>query len=172
MWFAFEFLSYYCTLILRCILGLLCNEPQDCMPEFARLLVLYHAWYLFLWVVADVPLDFSNRFHGKYHYDSTYILWKVVRASKLCCSLVWETFRYRFFALSVEFGTKAVPCYVKGYHHHRLQQSVWSNKISPLSGCLHCSGLILFGGCWTSSIASVYQTMKPCIGQYYPPKAS
>ena len=26
----------------------------------------------------------------------------------------------RFFALSVEFGTKAVACCVKGYHHHRL----------------------------------------------------
>ena len=50
---------------------------------------------------------FSCCFRVKYHYDSTYIfdiLMKVVRAFKLCCSLVWETFRFRFFALSVVFG--------------------------------------------------------------------
>ena len=71
------------------------------------------------------------------------ILLKVARYFKLCCSLVWETFRFRFSALSVEFGTKAVAYYVNGYHHHRVLQSVWSYKISPLWCCLHWSGLIL-----------------------------
>ena len=61
----------------------------------------------------------------------------------MCCSRVWETFRFRFFALAVEFGTKAVACYVKGYHHPRLLQGAWSYKISPLWGCPHWSGLLL-----------------------------
>jgi len=41
----------------------------------------------------------------------------------------------------------------QGYHHHRLLRSIWSYKISPLWGCLHWSGLLLFGGSWTSSVA-------------------
>ena len=53
-----------------------------------------------------------------------------------------------------------------------LLQSVWSYKISPLWGCLHWSGVLLFGECWTSFVASVYQTMKPSNGQYYRPKSS
>ena len=36
--------------------------------------------------------------------------------------------------MSVEFGTKAVACYDKGYHHHRLLRGVWSYKTSPLWG--------------------------------------
>ena len=74
-------------------------------PPNARLIT-------FLWVVADFPVVFTVSLW--FNLD---ILLKVVRALKLCCSLVWETFRFRIFAMSVEFGTKAVACYVKGYHH-------------------------------------------------------
>ena len=99
------------------------------------------------------------------------MLLKVVRAFKLYCSLIWETFRCRF---SVEFGTKAVAGYadvmskttITIVYYSKLQ-GVWPCKISSLWGCLHWSSLILFGGCWISSVASVYQTMKPCNGQYY-----
>ena len=148
----------------------------ECHWTNSRLIKLQKkTWYSFLWVVADLRSGgFSCCFNGKYHYHSTIfdILWKVVRAFKLCCSLVWETFRFRFFAMSVEFGTKGVACYVKCYHHHRLLQGVWSYKISPRWGCLHWSGLLLFGRCWTSSVANAYQTMKPCNGQYYRLKGS
>ena len=86
-------------------------------------------------VVADFPLDFPVVFtvsiimiRLRYIIESCQSFQTV-----LCCCLLWEIFRFRFFALSVEFGTKAVACYVKGYHHNRLAQGVWSSK-PPLFG--------------------------------------
>ena len=110
-------------------------------------------------VVADVPLDFPVVF------TVSIIMIRLRYIIESCQSLQTVSFSglknisLQILRIVGRDWNGAVACYVKGYHHHRLLQGVWSDKLSP-------------DGCWTSSVASVYQTMKPCNGQYYRHKAS